>query len=214
MIDSYNFPFRTYLCSHTGTRQKFNGFACCCVFFLLPTLYDICWVTSQGANKNHPPSKRERVCVYPSCVAHHSCKASREDSTARANVQSFGSLIKLVMQKLQGVSMLGKEGTQRNHCVTTPLAAGPPWPLTVAQSIQPVSHSWSASISEMFHSNQYGCFELSLRNLTEVRSCQDLGVGKNNYKKLNLKNKNSIWDYLTRVQNAKSPTMCGALMVA
>lgn len=52
--------------------------------------------------------------------------------------------------------------------------------LTVAQSI---SHSWSASVSKMFHSNQFRCFELSLRNVPEVRSCQDLGILKKNKQK-------------------------------
>lgn len=132
-------------------------------------------MTSQGANNNHPPSKRESVCVYPSCVAHHSCKASRQDSTAGANVQSFGSLIKLVMQKLQGVSMLGKEGTQWNRSVTTLLAAGP---LTNYYSC----HSLSASISKMFQSNEFRCFELSLRNLLEARSCKELCKQKSNVK--------------------------------
>ena len=39
----------------------------------------------------------EIVCVYPSCVAHHSCEASGQDSTARADVQSFCSLVQLVV---------------------------------------------------------------------------------------------------------------------
>lgn len=68
-------------------------------------------------------SKRDTPCVNPYCVAHHSCKAGRQDSTARANVQSFGSLVKLVMQKLQGIRVLGKEGTTqaqvKSDCRTT-----------------------------------------------------------------------------------------------
>lgn len=67
--------------------------------------------------------QRKTVYVYPSCVAHHSCKASRQDSTARANVQSFSSIIQLVVKKLQGIGMLGKEGTQEDHCITTHLSA-------------------------------------------------------------------------------------------
>lgn len=148
--------------------------------FFLPISYDICWVTSQGANKNHPPSKRESACVYPSCVAHHSCKASREDSTAGANVQSFGSLIKLVMQKLQGVSMLGKEGTQQNHCVTTLLAAGPPW-----LSHNPFNPSHILGLlasAKCFILISSDVLSWVYEILPEVRSCQDNKTKKSNIK--------------------------------
>lgn len=105
---------------------------CICTLLFLFLLYNLInftwhllWWRAKEQIRITLPQKEK--CVYPSCVAHHSCKASREDSTAGANVQSFGSLIKLVMQKLQGVSMLGKEGTQRHHRVNTLSAVGPTW---------------------------------------------------------------------------------------
>lgn len=103
--------------------------------------------------------QRKTVYVYPSCVAHHSCKASRQDSTARANVQSFSSIIQLVVKKLQGIGMLGKEGTQEDRCITTHLSAVHSDCDTTSPSHQTGKHYLSLfvsiSIGQAQHSKQF-----------------------------------------------------------
>lgn len=60
------------------------------------------------------------LSLYPSRAAHHSCEADGQDSAARADVQSFGSLVQLVVKKLEGVGVLDKaKGVKEKRVLST-----------------------------------------------------------------------------------------------
>lgn len=83
-------------------------------------------VTSPGRRTNEQiritaSQQRSLHVSTSSCGAHHSSKARGQDSTAGADVQGFGSLVKLVMQKLQGISVLGKKEAPDRYTALLPI---------------------------------------------------------------------------------------------